>query len=190
MLVVFVGPPGAGKGTQSRRLAEQLGIPHCSTGDMFRDACQRQTDIGQKAAEYMQSGRLVPDSLVGQLVVERLAEADCRQGCVLDGFPRTMPQAEQFDRWAGQNYQPVSVVVAIQVDEQTLLDRLAGRGRQDDDCDVVQERFRQYEALTLPLLEYYRGRGVLRFVDGAGDMDEVFKQIQQTIEDTKSQELQ
>ncbi len=190
MLVVFMGPPGAGKGTQSKRLAEQLGIPHCSTGDMFRDACQRHTDIGRKATEYLQSGRLVPDSLVEQLVVERLAEVDCRQGCVLDGFPRTVPQAEQFDRWAGQYYQPVSVVVAIEVDEQTLLDRLADRGRQDDDRVVVQERFRQYEALTLPLLEYYRGRGVLRSVDGVGDLDEVFKRIQQTIEDTKSLELQ
>jgi adenylate kinase len=118
--------------------------------------------------------------------MERLAEIDCRQGCVLDGFPRTVPQAEQFDRWVGQNYQPVSVVVAIEVGEQTLLDRLADRGRQDDDRVVVQERFRQYEALTLPLLEYYRGRGVLRSVDGVGDLDEVFKRVQQTIEDTKS----
>ena len=186
MLVVVMGPPGAGKGTQSIRLAELLRIPHCSTGDLFRDACQRDTDVGRKATEYLQSGRLVPDSLVEQLVMERLAEIDCRQGCVLDGFPRTVPQAEQFDRWVGQNYQPVSVVVAIEVDEQTLLDRLADRGRQDDDRAVVQERFRQYEALTLPLLEYYRGRGVLRSVDGVGDLDEVFKRVQQTIEDTKS----
>lgn len=187
MLVVFVGPPGAGKGTQSRRLAEQLGVPHCSTGDMFRDVCQQQTDIGQKATEYMQSGRLVPDSLVEQLVVERLTELDCQRGCVLDGFPRTVSQAEQFDRWAGKNYQPVSVVVAIQVDEQTLLDRLAGRGRQDDEYQVVRERIRQYEALTLPVLEYYRGRGILKFVDGVGELDEVFNRIQQIVEETKSQ---
>jgi len=186
MLVVLVGPPGAGKGTQSQRLAEYLGIPHCSTGDLFRDACQRQTELGLQAIEYMQSGRLVPDSLVEKLVVERLSEADCQNGCVLDGFPRTLPQARQFDQWASQNYLPVSVVVAIEVDEQTLLDRLADRGRQDDDRQVVHERFRQYEELTVPLLDYYRGQGILRMVDGVGGLDEVYERIQQTIEATRT----
>lgn len=185
MLVVFLGPPGAGKGTQSQRLAAQLGIPHCSTGDMFRNACQKQTELGQTVTEYLQSGRLVPDSLVGQLVAERLSEKDCLQGCVLDGFPRTVPQAEQFDSWAAQSYRPISMVVAIEVDEQTLLDRLAERGRQDDDREVVLERFRQYEALTLPLLDYYRNRGILKPVDGVGSMDEVYQRIEQVVEDAK-----
>lgn len=182
MLVVLVGPPGAGKGTQSQRLAKYLEIPHCSTGDLFRDACQRQTELGLQAIEYMQSGRLVPDSLVEKLVMERLGQGDCRNGCVLDGFPRTVPQARQFDTWASQNYLPVSVVVAIDVDEQTLLDRLAERGRQDDDQQVVHERFRQYEELTVPLLDYYRGQSILRMVDGVGGPDEVYERIQQTIE--------
>jgi len=186
MLVVFVGPPGAGKGTQSKRLADHLGVPHCSTGDMFREACEQETEVGLKASEYMQSGRLVPDLVVAQLVHERLAVEDCQQGCVLDGFPRTLPQAKQFDQWVTQNYQPVSAVVAIQVDEETLLDRLAGRGRQDDDREVIKERFRQFDALTLPLLEYYRSRGVLKMVDGIGEFDEVFQRILQAINDSNS----
>jgi adenylate kinase len=186
MLVVLVGPPGAGKGTQSQRLAEYLRIPHCSTGDMFRDACQRKTKLGLQAIEYMQSGRLVPDSLVEELVMERLSQDDCRSGCVLDGFPRTVPQAKHFDLWASQNYLPVSIVVAIEVDEQTLLDRLADRGRQDDDRQVVHERFRQYEELTVPLLDYYRGEGILSMVDGVGGLDEVYERIQQAIEATRS----
>ena len=186
MLVVFVGPPGAGKGTQSKRLAELLGIAHCSTGDMFRDACDRQTEVGRKASEYMNAGRLVPDSVVGQLVEERLTENDCQQGCVLDGFPRTMPQAKQFDLWAAQNYRPVSAVIAIQVDEETLFDRLQGRGRQDDSREVIKERFRQFDALTVPLLEYYRSRDVLKMIDGVGDFDEVFQRIRQAIEEVKN----
>ena len=185
MLVVLIGPPGAGKGTQSQRLAAHLGIPHCSTGDMFRDACQRQTELGLQAIEFMQSGRLVPDSLVEKLVWERLSQDDCRDGCVLDGFPRTVPQARQFDAWASQNYMPVSVVLAIDVDEQTLLDRLADRGRQDDDRQVVHERFRQYEELTVPLLDYYLSQGILRLVNGVGGPDEVYERIQQTIEAAK-----
>ena len=186
MLVVFVGPPGAGKGTQSKRLAEHLGVPHCSTGDMFRDACQQQTEVGKKASEYMQSGRLVPDSVVSQLVQERLSEADCQQGCVLDGFPRTLPQAKQFDRWVAEGYMPVTAVLAIEVDEAVLLDRLADRGRQDDSREVIRERFRQFDALTVPLLEYYRSRGVLRMIDGTGDIDEVFQRIDQTIADLRT----
>jgi adenylate kinase len=190
MLVIFVGPPGAGKGTQSKRLAEHWGIPHCSTGDMFREACLKQTDLGKKASKYMKSGRLVPDEVVGQLIQERLVDDDCQQGCVLDGFPRTMPQAKQFDQWVGQSYQPVSAVIAIHVDEETLLDRLAGRGRKDDDREVIKERFRQFDALTVPLLEYYRSRSVLKMVDGIGDFDEVFQRIEQAVEENSSQELQ
>lgn len=189
MLVVLVGPPGAGKGTQAKRLAKHLEIPHCSTGDMFREACQRKTKLGLEATEYMQSGRLVPDPLVAELVEEQLTELDCQHGCVLDGFPRTTAQAEQFDGWAVENYMPVSVAVVIEVDEETLVKRLADRGRQDDDCDVIQERFRQYNALTLPLLEYYRDRGVLKLIDGVGDLDEVFARIQQATDITESQEL-
>lgn len=186
MLVVLVGPPGAGKGTQAQRLAQHLGIPHCSTGDLFRDACQRQTALGLQAIEYMQSGRLVPDSLVEQLVVERLQQADYRNGCVLDGFPRTVPQAKLLDHWVKQNYMPVSVVVAMEVDQQTLLKRLADRGRQDDDQQVVLERLRQYEKLTIPLLEYYREQGILKVIDGVGEIDEVFDRICRTVDATES----
>lgn len=181
MLVVLVGPPGAGKGTQAVRLAEFLEVPHCSTGELFRDACERKTELGLQAVEYMQSGRLVPDSLVEELVAERLSRRDCRSGCVLDGFPRTVSQARQFDRWATENYRPVTAVVAIDVDEGTLLKRLADRGRHDDARDVVLERFRQYEALTKPLLDYYQEQGILDVIDGVGSLDEVFHRIAKVV---------
>ena len=167
------------------RLAEHLGVPHCSTGDMFRDACQRQTEVGREASQYMQAGKLVPDSVVERIVAERLAQSDCQQGCVLDGFPRTLPQAEGFDRWTKANELPISLVLEIQVDEQTLLERLADRGRQDDDREVVQQRFQEYQELTLPLLDYYRNQGILKSVNGVGSLDEVFQRIRQTIGDVK-----
>ncbi len=134
----------------------------------------------------MHSGRLVPDPMVAEVVEERLTEPDCRHGCVLDGFPRTTAQAEQFDDWAAKSYLPVSVAVVIEVDEETLFGRLADRGRQDDDREVIHERFRQYESLTMPLLEYYSEHDILKCIDGVGDMDEVFQRILQAVENTES----
>ncbi len=190
MLVIMLGPPGAGKGTQSVRIAEFLGVPHCSTGDMLRDACKQQTELGQKVAETMRSGRLVPDSLVEQIVAERLSTPDCRKGCVLDGFPRTLQQAKDFDRWADANSRPIWIVVEIQADEETLFERLLDRGRHDDDREIIHERLRQYELLTLPLSNYYQSRGVLRVIDGLGHPDEVFERIKTTIDkiDTPAQQ--
>ena len=187
MLVVLVGPPGAGKGTQAERLARHLNVLHCSTGDMFREATKQQTAVGREASEYMQAGKLVPDSVVQRIVVERLAREDCQPGCVLDGFPRTLKQAEEFDLWAPDNYRPIDLVVEIQVDEQTLLSRLAGRGRQDDDEEVISQRFQEYERLTLPLLDYYQNRGILKVVDGVGTMDEVWEKIRQVIDQARQQ---
>ena len=182
MLVIFVGPPGAGKGTQSVRLAKYLGVPHCSTGEMFRQACLADTEIGHQANEYMQSGRLVPDALVQTIVAERLVQPDCKDGCVMDGFPRTLVQAQAFDTWCKDNYLPVSKVIEFQVDEQTLLSRLDGRGRADDAAEVVKERLRQYRELTMPLLDYYRKQGVLATVSGIGEMDDVFGSIKAALE--------
>lgn len=177
MLVILVGPPGAGKGTQAARLASYLGVTHCSTGEMFRQACRSESEIGRKVIEYMNSGRLVPDVLVEQLVAERLSQEDCKDGCLLDGFPRTLVQAEDFDKWTQENYHPINRVIEFQVDEETLLNRLLSRGREDDDEEVIRERFRQYKELTTPLLEYYAEQGVLAKIDGIGDIDEVTERI-------------
>lgn len=177
MLVILVGPPGAGKGTQATLLAEHLGIVHCSTGDMLRLARQSDSEVGRKANEYMVSGRLVPDELVEEIVAERLGHDDCKDGCLLDGFPRTLVQAQDFDEWAREHYHPVNCVIELQVDEQSLIDRLISRGREDDDLEVIKERFHQYHLLTMPLLEFYDQQGVLSRVDGNGGIEDIFERI-------------
>jgi len=181
MQIIFIGPPGAGKGTQSVRLAKHLQVPHLSTGDMLRKACQQKSDIGILAAEAMGSGQLVSDELVEQVVIERLQRPDCKNGYILDGFPRTVPQADALDRWLAKQGQALSVALALRVDQEVLLERLSGRGRQDDDRETVLERLRQYDRLTHPLLEYYSQHGTLQGVDGSGSEDEVFARIQEVI---------
>jgi len=181
MQIVFIGPPGAGKGTQSVRLAEHLQVPHLSTGDMLREACQKKTSVGIQATEAMGSGQLVSDELVEELVFERLSQPDCRKGCILDGFPRTVPQAEAYDQWLAKRGQPLSVALVLQVDQEELLGRLSSRGRQDDGRETVVERLRQYDRLTRPLLDYYSHCGILRGVDGSGSQDEVFGRIQKVV---------
>lgn len=180
MRIVFLGPPGSGKGTQAQRLKEHLGVAHLSTGEMLRDA--ENTPLGRKAAQYMLAGQLVPDDVVIQIVAERLSENDCQRGCLFDGFPRTVPQAEALDRMMAERGTPISLVIALEVPEQELIDRLIQRGRADDDPQAIAERFRQYTARTAPLLEYYRNRGVLRQVDAAAPPDAVFERIRDEVD--------
>lgn len=177
MRIVFLGPPGAGKGTQSARVADRFAVTHLSTGEMLREACRIQTPLGRRATEYMNSGRLVPDDLVHALVAERLAEPDCQRGYLLDGFPRTLTQAEGLDELLVEHGSGLDVVIDLEVSQEVLVDRLSGRGREDDSEEVVRERLRQYDKLTKPLTDYYRGRGILRAVDGVGTTDEVFARI-------------
>jgi adenylate kinase len=177
MRIVFLGPPGAGKGTQAVRLAERLGVPHLSTGDMLRQAMRLGDPLADRAAEYMNAGRLVPSEIVQQMVSLRIAKPDCAQGYVLDGFPRTGEQAEDFDRLLASQGTAIDCVVRLLVEEAVLLERLAGRGRADDELDVVRERLRQYDELTRPVVRYYRERGVLHKVDGLGTQDEVAARI-------------
>jgi adenylate kinase len=177
MRIVFLGPPGAGKGTQAARVAQRLSVPHLSTGDMLREATRLQTPLGRQAAEHMNAGRLVPREIVEALVDERLAQADCADGYLLDGFPRTLEQAENLDEKLVLRGGGVDLAVYLDVPEDALLARLASRGRADDAEEVVRERLAQYDKLTRPLVDYYRGRGVLREVDGLGTPDEVFSRI-------------
>jgi adenylate kinase len=177
MRIVLIGPPGAGKGTQAKRLVKRFGIPHLSTGDMLREAVRQGTVVGQQAAPFMKSGRLVPDKVVQELVIERIAQPDAQRGFLLDGFPRTAPQAKMLDELLAERGMSLDLAVKIDVDEDVLLERLSGRGRDDDDQQVIARRLEQYEQLTRPLAQYYRQQGLLHEVDGYGPPEEVFARI-------------
>lgn len=177
MRIVFLGPPGAGKGTQSVRVAARLAVPHLSSGDMLREAIRQDTALGRKAAEFMDAGRLVPSELVQALIEDRLVQPDCVPGFLLDGFPRTVDQAETLDWLLAGRDTALDRVIRLEVDEEIILARLSGRGRSDDGMEVVRERLRQYDDLTRPLVDYYRDHGVLSDVDGLGTQDEVFGRI-------------
>lgn len=149
---------------------------------MLREAARLGTDTGLRAATYMKAGKLVPDEMVCGMLVERIEEPDCAHGCILDGFPRTEPQAEMLDEYLVDRGMDPPVAIEIAVEEAELMKRLASRGRSDDDEAVIRHRLRQYEALTRPLLDYYRGRGVLHSVDGHGAPDEIFLRITEAVE--------
>jgi adenylate kinase len=184
MRIVFLGPPGAGKGTQAERLKSYLGVAHLSTGEMLRDSAE--TPLGRTAAQYMAAGQLVPDDVVVGIVVERLADDDCKNGCLFDGFPRTVPQAEALDRMLAEHGMPLDLVLALDVPESDLIARLSARGRPDDNPEAIAERFRQYRALTQPLMEYYYRRGILRQIDASASPEKVFERIRSAVDATVS----
>jgi adenylate kinase len=182
MRLVFIGPPGAGKGTQAERLIQRYRLAHLSTGDMLRAARDAQTDLGRKADEYMSGGHLVPDPIILELIGERLAQPDCRAGYLLDGFPRTIAQAESLDRMLARQSTPLDAVLELQVPEEELFRRLAGRGRADDKPEVIRQRLVAYRQQTEPLLEYYGKAGLLKSVDGSGSVDEIFERIKAVLD--------
>ena len=185
MRLIFLGPPGSGKGTQAKLLAERLGVPAISTGDMLRDAVRRGTPLGRRAQAIMEAGELVPDDLVISLVRERTAVPDARNGFLLDGFPRTIEQAKALERILEGNAASVDGVINLFVPEGTLVERLLGRaaleGRSDDRRETVAERLRVYRERTAPLVEYYRGLGLLYDVDGSGSAEEVAGRIDRAL---------
>ena len=183
MRIVFIGPPGAGKGTQAERLVARYELAHLSTGDMLRAARDAQTEVGRKADQYMSKGELVPDEIILEIIAERLAEPDCQAGYLLDGFPRTIPQAEALvDRMLAERNTPLDVVLELQVPEEELFQRLAGRGRADDKPEVIRQRLVAYRQQTEPLLDYYGKAGLLTSVDGLGSVDEIFDRIKAVLD--------
>jgi adenylate kinase len=179
--LVLVGPPGAGKGTQASALSERLGVPHISTGELFRAHVGEQTPLGKEAKRYMDSGELVPDSVTNEMVRERLTEEDTKAGFLLDGFPRNTKQAEVLGQILSESDLALDAVIQLQVAEDVVVDRLLARGRADDSEDVIRRRQQVYMSETAPLLEYYAD--ILITVDGVGEVDEVAARVLDALRD-------
>ncbi len=208
MNIVFLGPPGAGKGTQAKILIERYGIPQVSTGDMLREHRAKGTELGKKAQEYMDKGQLVPDEIILGMVKERLSQPDCEKGFILDGFPRTVAQAEALDKLLLDMGKKLDFALALIVPDELLVERLTGRRtckncgmmyhvkykpskvegkcdvcggelyqRPDDNEETVRNRLKVYHEQTAPLIEYYRGKGILREIDGSKSIEEITQQI-------------
>jgi adenylate kinase len=168
----LLGPPGAGKGTQAEKLAEKLAIPHISTGDLFRHNITNETELGVEAKKYLDAGDLVPASLTNALVDDRLDDDDAAEGFILDGYPRSVEQAEALSEMLAKRNLKLDAVVEFRVSEDELLNRLKSRGRADDTEDVILNRMKVYRDETAPLLDYYADE--LKTVDAVGSLDEVF----------------
>ncbi len=206
MNIIFLGPPGAGKGTQAQLLTKELGIPQISTGDMLRKAMREGTKTGLEAKRYVESGGLVPDEVVIAIVKERLAEDDCKNGYMLDGFPRTVFQAEELAKFA-----KIDVAVDLDLPDEVIVERLSGRRvcpncnatyhvsqlggstackncgaeliqRKDDSEETIRNRLKVYTEQTAPLIDYYRRQGILRTVDCQGTVEENFALVKRALE--------
>ena len=205
MKIIMLGAPGAGKGTQAKMIAAKYGVPHISTGDIFRANIKNGTELGAKAKEYMDKGLLVPDELVVDLVIDRFKADDCAKGYILDGFPRTIPQAEALDKALSAIGDSV---INVEVPDENIIQRMSGRRacvgcgatyhivynptkeegkcdacgadlilRDDDKPETVEKRLKVYHEQTQPLIDYYKNKGILKEVDGTVDMNDVFAAI-------------
>lgn len=213
MKIIMLGAPGAGKGTQAKMIAAKYGIPHISTGDIFRSNIKNGTQLGKKAKEYMDQGLLVPDELTVDLVNDRLGQNDCQKGYILDGFPRTIAQAEALAAALAKRGEKPDYAIDVDVPDANIVERMSGRRactgcgatyhvihnpskkgelcevcgeplvlRDDDKPETVQKRLTVYHEQTQPLIDYYKGQGILRTVDGTQPMDDVFAAIIKILE--------
>jgi len=176
--IIFLGPPGAGKGTQASLLAEFGKIPHISTGDILRQAIVDQTELGQKAQSYMDQGELVPDDLILDLIRDRLSHSDTHNGWILDGFPRNVSQASFLDQLLRELAQECDYVINLEVPDEVLIERLLARGRKDDNHDTIARRLEVYRDLTAPVIDYYQGKGQLHSVNGNQQLEDVTQSLQ------------
>jgi adenylate kinase len=191
MRLILLGPPGAGKGTQASNLVEKFGIVQLSTGDMLRAATAAGTPVGLHAKEVMARGELVPDDIVVEIVADRISQPDAHNGFILDGFPRTVPQAEALDRMLHQKKLDLDAVIELKVDEGILLKRIqkraaemAARGealRADDNAEALHKRLEAYRRQTAPLIAFYADKGILRTVDGMAGIEDVAKAVEQAL---------
>ena len=207
MKIVMLGAPGAGKGTQAKMIAEKYGIPHVSTGDIFRANIKNGTELGKEAKQYMDQGKLVPDELTVKILLDRVAQDDCKNGYVLDGFPRTIPQANVLDEALTKLGDRIDYAVNVDVPDDNIINRMGGRRcvacgatyhivynapktegicdncgkeliiRDDDQPETVKNRLKVYHEQTQPRIDFYEGKGVLKSVDGTADMKDVFAAI-------------
>jgi adenylate kinase len=210
MNLILLGPPGAGKGTQAQRLQDRYGIVQLSTGDMLRAAVAAGSEVGKQAKAIMEAGKLVPDDVMVRMIAERIAEPDCKNGFILDGFPRTIAQAEALDRMLASKGLKLDAVIEMKVDDEALVKRITGRfscakcgtvyhdqekqpktkgvcdkcgskefvRRPDDKEETVKARLAAYHGQTAPLLPYYRGKGMLKSVNGMAPIDDVTRQVE------------
>lgn len=187
MRLILLGPPGAGKGTQAQRLVEQHGIPQLSTGDMLRAAVQAGTEVGKRAKAVMDAGELVSDAIVNAIVAERIDQPDCAKGFILDGYPRTLVQADAVEAMLAERGIALDTVIELVVDDKALVGRIVKRAedakaagqpvRKDDNPAVFEERLREYYKKTAPLTGYYYAKGKLKTVDGMASIDAVTDEI-------------
>ncbi|HIC36804.1 MAG TPA: adenylate kinase [Candidatus Marinimicrobia bacterium] len=181
MKLLIMGPPGVGKGTQADRIKDKLKILHLSTGDILRAEVEAKSAIGVDAKLYMDFGKLVPDHILIEIVKERISKDDCENGYLLDGFPRTLPQAEGLDEMMHSIGHDLECAISLTADEDELVERLIKRGkesgRSDDTPEVIRNRQKIYWEQTAPLLDFYRGKGILKEVDGSGEIPEITERI-------------
>jgi adenylate kinase len=186
MIVVLFGPPGSGKSTQAYFISRTLSLPHVSTGELLRAEVEKGSRLGREAAPIMETGALVPDELVVRVIEEKLRDKDARNGILLDGFPRTLPQAEALDAMLRRSGRRVDLILSLDVPDDVVVERIlrraADEGRTDDTPEVIKHRMRVYETETAPVLAYYQRAGTpVRRIDGVGSVEEVQRRIHQAI---------
>jgi adenylate kinase len=183
MNIILFGPPGAGKGTQAEKIVSHFDIPHLSTGDIFRSNIKNETPLGKKVKSILDSGQLVPDETVVELVADELAKENYKSGVILDGFPRTVTQAEALDQFFADHGKKVDAFVTLSVPEEELINRILsrGEGRTDDTPEKIKTRLQVYRDETEPVLNYYEKQGVVQKIDGVGSIEDIFKRIKEAL---------